>query len=71
MFFTSFQESYDANFDREVQNSKVVTLSEVKSGRLPAGGVYRLIYHTKENFKKITKALKLMDDFKVIFFLNP
>ncbi|MCL4116845.1 UNVERIFIED_CONTAM: hypothetical protein GTU68_064524 [Idotea baltica] len=58
------KENYDQNFRKEVQRSQVVSLADVKSGRLAENVSYRLIYHTKENFKMITKALGLMDDFK-------
>ena len=59
------KEKYDNDFDREVQRSQVVTMPEVKANNLQEGVSYRIIYHTKEVFKKITKALGLMDDFKV------
>lgn len=58
------KEQYDPVFDREVQGSQVVTLSEIKSDRLSLGKSYRIIYHTKDIFKRTTKALGLMDDFK-------
>ncbi|RXG70352.1 Alpha-1,3-mannosyl-glycoprotein 2-beta-N-acetylglucosaminyltransferase [Armadillidium vulgare] len=58
------KENYDDRFDREIQRSQVVSLTDVKSGRLVETSSYRLIYHTKDNFKKITKALGIMDDFK-------
>lgn len=63
--FGDHQEHYDPVFEGEVQSSQVVTISEVKSDRLTKGKTYRIVYHTKDNFKKITKALGLMDDFKV------
>lgn len=56
---------YDPVFDKKVQDSQVVTINDVKGDRLAKGGSYRLIYHTKDNFKKLTKSLGLMDDFKV------
>lgn len=56
--------SYDESFERRVQAAEVVSLSQAKSGHLPEGGEYRLLYHTKDVFKKTTKALGLMDDFK-------
>ncbi|XP_050690667.1 alpha-1,3-mannosyl-glycoprotein 2-beta-N-acetylglucosaminyltransferase-like isoform X3 [Eriocheir sinensis] len=55
---------YDPVFDKQVQDSQVVTINDVKGDRLAKGGSYRLIYHTKDNFKKFTKYLGLMDDFK-------
>ncbi|XP_045597661.1 alpha-1,3-mannosyl-glycoprotein 2-beta-N-acetylglucosaminyltransferase isoform X2 [Procambarus clarkii] len=58
------KEQYDPAFEREVQASQVVTISDVRSDRLTKGNTYRIIYHTKDNFKKITKSLGLMDDFK-------
>lgn len=59
------QDLYDPVFDKQVQASQVVTINDVKGDRLAKGGSYRLIYHTKDNFKKLTKSLGLMDDFKV------
>lgn len=58
------KEQYDPVFERQVQSSQVVTLNDVRSDRLAKGNTYRIIYHTKDNYKKITKALGLMDDFK-------
>ncbi|XP_066937635.1 alpha-1,3-mannosyl-glycoprotein 2-beta-N-acetylglucosaminyltransferase isoform X1 [Macrobrachium rosenbergii] len=58
------KDHYDPVFDREVQNSQVVSLSEVKSDRLSQGNSYKIVYHTKDIFKRTTKALGLMDDFK-------
>ncbi|KAA0196710.1 hypothetical protein HAZT_HAZT008070 [Hyalella azteca] len=55
---------YDAAFERRVQAAEVVSLAQAKSGQLPEAGEYRLLYHTKDVFKKTTKALGLMDDFK-------
>lgn len=59
------QDQYDPAFQRSVQTSQVVTIGDVKAGRLNKGISYRLVYHTKDNFKKITKSLGLMDDFRV------
>ncbi|XP_063585102.1 alpha-1,3-mannosyl-glycoprotein 2-beta-N-acetylglucosaminyltransferase-like isoform X2 [Penaeus indicus] len=58
------QEQYDPTFEKEVQNSQVVSLTEVKSGRLTQGVKYKIVYHTKDVFKRTAKALGLMDDFK-------
>lgn len=58
------KERYDPVFEREVQNSPVVSINDLKSGNLPQAKNYRLIYHTKDVFKRTTKALGLMDDFK-------
>lgn len=63
--FFSLQEQYDPAFEKEVQNSQVVSLTEVKSGRLTQGVKYKIVYHTKDVFKRTAKALGLMDDFKV------
>lgn len=52
-------------FRRRVQEAEVVSLEQVQGGNLPLGKEYRILYHTKETFKKTTKALGLMDDFKV------
>lgn len=59
------QDQYDPVFEKQVQASQVVTINDVKGDRLAKGGNYRLIYHTKDNFKKFAKSLGLMDDFKV------
>ncbi|KAG7174647.1 Alpha-1-3-mannosyl-glycoprotein 2-beta-N-acetylglucosaminyltransferase-like, partial [Homarus americanus] len=58
------KEQYDPVFEQQVQSSQVVSIIDIKSDRLTKGNTYRLIYHTKDNFKKMTKALGLMDDFK-------
>lgn len=62
---TNLQDQYDPVFEKQVQASQVVTINDVKGDRLAKGGFYRLIYHTKDNFKKLAKSLGLMDDFKV------
>ncbi|KAG0719833.1 Alpha-1,3-mannosyl-glycoprotein 2-beta-N-acetylglucosaminyltransferase [Chionoecetes opilio] len=59
------QDQYDPVFEKQVQASQVVTINDVKGDRLAKGGNYRLIYHTKDNFKKFAKSLGLMDDFKL------
>merc|ERR1712212_704768 len=58
------QEQYDPAFERDVQKAQVVGLAEVKSGRLTGGVKYKIVYHTKDVFKRTAKALGLMDDFK-------
>lgn len=58
------KDQYDPVFEKQVQASQVVTINDVKGDRLAKGGLYRLIYHTKDNFKKLAKSLGLMDDFK-------
>ncbi|KAK4293579.1 hypothetical protein Pmani_033734 [Petrolisthes manimaculis] len=58
------KDQYDLAFQRSVQASQVVSIGDVKAGRLNKSISYRLIYHTKDNFKKITKSLGLMDDFR-------
>ncbi|MPC90351.1 Alpha-1,3-mannosyl-glycoprotein 2-beta-N-acetylglucosaminyltransferase [Portunus trituberculatus] len=63
-FLPNLQDQYDPVFEKQVQASQVVTINDVKGDRLAKGGLYRLIYHTKDNFKKLAKSLGLMDDFK-------
>ncbi|XP_076033923.1 alpha-1,3-mannosyl-glycoprotein 2-beta-N-acetylglucosaminyltransferase [Oratosquilla oratoria] len=58
------KDKYDPEFERMVQESQMVTINEVKSGRLPEGSNYRLVYHTKDIYKRLTKSLSLMDDLK-------
>jgi len=58
------QEAYDQAFKRRLQAAKVVSLQEVTAGRLEPSQEYRVVYRTKEDFKRAAKAMALMDDFK-------
>uniref|UniRef100_A0A2M4A776 Alpha-1,3-mannosyl-glycoprotein 2-beta-N-acetylglucosaminyltransferase n=2 Tax=Anopheles triannulatus TaxID=58253 RepID=A0A2M4A776_9DIPT len=55
---------YDEAFLRTIYQSPVVTLDELKRGIVMTREPVRIAYHTKEQYKRATKSLGLMDDFK-------
>lgn len=56
---------YDAEFMRNVYQSAVVSYQELKENKIAYDGAVRIIYHTKDAYKRTSKILGLMDDFKV------
>lgn len=56
--------AYDDAFLKTVYQSPVVTLDELKRGMVMTREPIRIAYHTKEQYKRATKNLGLMDDFK-------
>lgn len=65
MNLTYLQKSvYDEIFLKAVYQSPVVTLDELKRGLVTTQEPVRITYLTKEQYKRATKSLGLMDDFK-------
>lgn len=65
MNLTYLQKSiYDETFLNTVYQSDVVTLDELKRGLVKTKNPVRITYLTKEQYKRATKSLGLMDDFK-------
>ncbi len=59
------REPYDKAMDKLLlRDSPAVSLMDLKSGRVKDHKSVRVVYHTKEVFRKIAKALGIMDDFK-------
>lgn len=59
------KDQYDQILHRVLnQESPVVTLLDLKNGQVANQKSVRLIYHTKDAFKKIAHGLGIMDDFK-------
>lgn len=58
---------YDAEFIKNVYQSAVVSYQELKDGKVAYDGSVRIIYHTKDAYRRTAKLLGLMDDFKVGF----
>lgn len=56
--------AYDDAFLKVVYQSTMVTLDELKRGLVMTREPIRIAYHTKEQYKRATKTLGLMDDFK-------
>lgn len=52
-------------FLNTVYQSPIVTLDELKRGQVVTKDPVRITYLTKEQYKRATKSLGLMDDFKV------
>lgn len=55
---------------KAVYQSPVVTLDELKRGLVTTKEPVRITYLTKEQYKRATKSLGLMDDFKVKAFIT-
>merc|ERR1712018_31195 len=55
---------YDQLLDKVLNESPVVSLMDLKNGLVKNHESVKVIYHTKEVFKKIARALGIMDDFK-------
>lgn len=54
---------------KTVYQSAVVSFQELKEGKIAHEGSVRIVYHTKDMYKRTAKILGLMDDFKVGFFV--
>ncbi|KAF2885396.1 hypothetical protein ILUMI_20794 [Ignelater luminosus] len=55
---------YDNELIRTVYQSAVVSYQELKDDKIAYDGPVRIIYHTKDAFKRTAKLLGLMDDFR-------
>ena len=59
------KEQYDEGWVSEVYRTPLVTLEEMKGGRVKKSTkAVRLAYHTREAYKRSAKALGIMEDFK-------
>lgn len=58
------KDNYDVQFVKQVYDSPVVTLAELKSNTVKYEGPVRITYHTKDAYKRTAKMLGLMDDFR-------
>ncbi|KAK9883953.1 hypothetical protein WA026_004891 [Henosepilachna vigintioctopunctata] len=58
------KDNYDRDFISSVYQSAVVTYQELREGKLSTNAPVRVIYRTREEFKRRSKILGLMDDFK-------
>lgn len=59
------QSTYDSDYVRHVYSLPVVSASDVRTNtNLPFDGPVRIVYHTKDAFKRAAKLLGLMNDFK-------
>lgn len=59
------KENYDATFVKNVYQTPVITFEELRRGLAQNLPSVRIQYNTKEQYKRITKLLGLMDDFRV------
>jgi len=55
---------YDESFVKTVYDTPVVNLSDLKNDKVGKHKAVRLVYHTRDAYKKSAKALGIMDDFK-------
>lgn len=58
------KDNYDEDFINAVYQSAIVTYEDLREGKISSEGPVRVIYRTKEEFKRRSKMLGLMDDFK-------
>ncbi|XP_026790919.3 alpha-1,3-mannosyl-glycoprotein 2-beta-N-acetylglucosaminyltransferase a [Pangasianodon hypophthalmus] len=58
------KKKYDQAFEKEVYSSPVVTLEELKNGKLSGPGPFRLQYSSPQDFKTVARGLGIMDDLK-------
>lgn len=58
------KDNYDVAFVKQIYGSPAVSLQQLQKGTIDHSGPVRVTYDTKEFFKKASKALGLMDDFK-------
>jgi len=58
------KDNYDESFVKMVYNTPVVSVQDLKSGKVGSNKAVRVPYHTREIYKKTAKALGIMDDFK-------
>jgi len=58
------KENYDESYIGNVYKTPTFTLEDVKKGKNPEEKSVRITYRTKENFKRYSKSLGIMDDFK-------
>ncbi|KAL3285708.1 hypothetical protein HHI36_000238 [Cryptolaemus montrouzieri] len=58
------KDNYDNDFVNAVYQSAVVTYQDLREEKITSDGPVRIIYRTKEEYKRRSKMLGLMDDFK-------
>ena len=62
------QDNYDNTFLKEIYTYPIVTFDELRRNLISKEGPVRIQYTTKEQYKRTTNMLGLMDDFKVGWF---
>ncbi|NP_956970.1 alpha-1,3-mannosyl-glycoprotein 2-beta-N-acetylglucosaminyltransferase a [Danio rerio] len=58
------KEKYDESFEKEVYAASLVTLEDLKSGKLSGSGPFRVQYSSPDSFKSLARNLGVMDDLK-------
>jgi len=58
------KDNYDSSFIEDVYRTPLYSLDEIRQNKNPHVTTVRLQYRTRENFKKFSKSLGIMDDFK-------
>jgi len=58
------KDNYDDSFVKMVYQTPIVNLTDLKNGRIGNNKAVRVVYHTRDTYKKSAKALGIMDDFK-------
>lgn len=59
------KDSYDSMFVKQVFDSQPVSYQDLRTASSAHLGPVRITYRTKDEYKKYTKQLGLMDDFRV------
>lgn len=58
------KENYDKDFVDKVYQSAIVTYQELRENKITKDGAVRITYRNREEYKRKSKILGLMDDFK-------
>ncbi|CAG9865279.1 unnamed protein product [Phyllotreta striolata] len=58
------KDNYDNEFVKKVYQSPVINYEDLKADKVDYEDPYRIVYRSREEYKRITKKLGLMDDFK-------
>lgn len=64
------KDNYDKQFIDRVYQCPVITFEELRRGLAKNLNEVRVQYNTKDQYKRITKLLGLMDDFRVSLLLR-
>ncbi|XP_018327378.1 alpha-1,3-mannosyl-glycoprotein 2-beta-N-acetylglucosaminyltransferase [Agrilus planipennis] len=58
------KDAYDTKFLKDVNDAPLATYQQLKDNDIQYEGTVKIVYHTKEDFKRTAKLLGLMDDFR-------
>ncbi|TRY96726.1 hypothetical protein DNTS_009596 [Danionella cerebrum] len=56
--------TYDESFEKEVYAAPLITVEDIKSGKLSGPGPFRVQYSSPDSFKMLARNIGIMDDLK-------